>query len=114
MREPSQYEAPSCETIGGDFWFPETIPGKKESSVEDTKLAVSICNRCPHRRECAEWGISKRILWYLGWSYFKRTPEDQRSTRHYIESGEGHCLIFPALGVVCLLKPHHYLMYGMG
>jgi hypothetical protein len=43
MREPSQYEAPSCETIGGDFWFPETIPGKKESSVEDTK--------------CAEWGV---------------------------------------------------------
>jgi len=66
MREPSQYEAPSCETIGGDFWFPETIPGKKESAVEDTKLAISICNRCPHRRECAEWGIHKEYFGIWG------------------------------------------------
>jgi hypothetical protein len=66
MREPSQYEAPSCETIGGDFWFPETIPGRKESAIEDTKYAVSICNRCPHKRECAEWGIKKEYFGIWG------------------------------------------------
>ena len=57
MREPSQYEAPSCATIGGDFWFPDVSMGNKEVSVEDTKFAISICKRCPHKRECAEWGI---------------------------------------------------------
>jgi hypothetical protein len=45
MREPSHYEAPSCATIGGDFWFPDVTLGKKEVSVEDTKFAIGICNR---------------------------------------------------------------------
>jgi len=57
MREPSEYEAPSCATIGGDFWFPEsTLEG---GSTADSFYAKSICNRCPHKRECAEWGIYK-------------------------------------------------------
>lgn len=57
MREPSEYEAPSCATIGGDFWFPE----KEEGAVSyvDGQYAKSICRRCPHKRECAEWGIRK-------------------------------------------------------
>ena len=59
MREPSHYEAPSCATIGGDFWFPDVSTGNEEVSVDDTKFAIGICNRCPHRRECAEWGITK-------------------------------------------------------
>jgi len=66
MREPSQYEAPSCATIGGDFWFPEVITGKKEVSVEDTRFAINICNRCPHRSECAEWGIAKEYFGIWG------------------------------------------------
>jgi hypothetical protein len=66
MREPSHYEAPSCATIGGDFWFPDVTLGKKEVSVEDTKFAVGICNRCPHRRECAEWGITKEYFGIWG------------------------------------------------
>lgn len=66
MQEPSQYEAPSCETIGGDFWFPETASGKKESSIEETKYAISICNRCPHQRDCAEWGITKEYYGIWG------------------------------------------------
>jgi hypothetical protein len=57
MREPSQYEAPSCATIGGDFWFPDKELGTE--SVTDGKYAKSICRGCPHRRECAEWGIAK-------------------------------------------------------
>ena len=57
MREPSQYEAPSCATVGGDFWFPEIVQGKM--SYVDGQYAKSICRGCPHRRECAEWGILK-------------------------------------------------------
>ena len=64
MREPSRYEAPSCETIGGDFWFPDTKVDI--NAVEDTKYAVSICNRCPHKRECAEWGINKEYFGIWG------------------------------------------------
>ena len=57
MREPSQYEAPSCATIGGDFWFPDKELGTV--STTDGQYAKSICRGCPHRRECAEWGIHK-------------------------------------------------------
>jgi len=64
VREPSQYEAPSCETVGGDFWFPDAKIDIK--SIEDTKYAVSICNRCPHQRECAEWGIKKEYFGIWG------------------------------------------------
>jgi len=55
MREPSQYEAPSCATVGGDYWFPEKESGGIGQA--EAKLAKSICHSCPHKVECAEWGI---------------------------------------------------------
>ena len=64
MREPSAYGAPSCATIGGDFWFPDTQVDV--NAVEDTAMAKSICNRCPHKRECAEWGIYKEYFGIWG------------------------------------------------
>ena len=57
MREPRFYENPACATVGGDFWFPEKSDGTS-NSVE-MLMAKSICNRCPHRIECAEWGVEK-------------------------------------------------------
>lgn len=57
MREPRFYEDPSCASVGGDFWFPEKSDGSS-NSVE-MLLAKSICGRCPHKVECAEWGVKK-------------------------------------------------------
>jgi hypothetical protein len=81
MREPSQYEAPSCESVGGDFWFPDAKIDAK--SIEDTKYAVSICNRCPHRRECAEWGIKKEYFGIWGGLTLRQRQKirDQRGIR---------------------------------
>jgi hypothetical protein len=81
MREPSQYEAPSCESVGGDFWFPDAKIDLK--SIEDTKYAVSICNRCPHRRECAEWGIKKEYFGIWGGLTLRQRQKirDQRGIR---------------------------------
>jgi hypothetical protein len=81
MREPSQYEAPSCESVGGDFWFPDAKIDIK--SIEDTKYAVSICNRCPHRRECAEWGIKKEYFGIWGGLTLRQRQKirDQRGIR---------------------------------
>ena len=52
----------------GDEWLfegPGTYIPRKEVSVEDTRFAINICNRCPHRSECAEWGIAKEyfVIW---------------------------------------------------
>lgn len=56
LRRPERFESPSCATVGGDFWFPESGDG---GSVADAAYAKSICAGCPHRKECAEWGIYK-------------------------------------------------------
>ena len=57
MREPSEYEAPLCASVGGDFWFPEKETGGSNST--EMVMAKSICRQCPHQTECAEWGIQK-------------------------------------------------------
>ena len=59
MREPRSYEAPSCASVGGDFWFPDVeIPRTNQS---DAAFAKSICRMCPHQDECAEWGIANEV-----------------------------------------------------
>ena len=57
MREPRFYENPACATVGGDFWFPEKHDGTSNST--EMLMAISICKGCPHRTECAEWGVQK-------------------------------------------------------
>ena len=64
MREPIFYEAPSCATVGGDFWFPDTE--KDSVNQTDAAFAKSICRMCPHRTECAEWGIAKESFGIWG------------------------------------------------
>ena len=55
MREPRFYENPACATVGGDFWFPENDATSRNTT--EVAIAKSICRRCPHKTECAEWGI---------------------------------------------------------
>ena len=57
MREPRFYENPSCAEVGGDFWFPEKADGSM--NTVEMVMAKSICRTCPHKAECAEWGIVK-------------------------------------------------------
>lgn len=59
MREPNQYEAPLCASVGGDFWFPEKATGGSNST--EMVMAKSICRQCSHQAECAEWGIYKEM-----------------------------------------------------
>lgn len=64
MRRPERYESPSCATVGGDLWFPDTKTDV--SAVQDAIMAKKICNRCPHLRECAEWGIKNESFGIWG------------------------------------------------
>jgi len=57
VREPRFYENPVCATVGGDFWFPKNETAG--SNTTEVAIARSICRRCPHQEECAEWGIQK-------------------------------------------------------
>jgi hypothetical protein len=59
MREPRFYENPSCAGVGGDFWFPEKADGSLNTI--EMVMAKTICQSCPHKTECAEWGIAKEV-----------------------------------------------------
>ena len=55
LRRPDEFESPSCATVGGDYWFPELELGGITQA--EARVAKSICHSCPHKVECAEWGI---------------------------------------------------------
>lgn len=62
QRGPQDYEAPSCAQVGGDFWFAEKDVDDSELKViTDYRFAKSICNSCPHKTECAEWGLEHEL-----------------------------------------------------
>ena len=54
MRGPSKFEDPLCQQVSTEMFFPES----SEDRVLVSQLK-SICGRCPHLQECAEWGINK-------------------------------------------------------
>lgn len=56
MREPSEFEAPLCAEVGGDYWFPESSD-TGANAVHNIAYAKKICFTCRHNTECAEWGI---------------------------------------------------------
>ena len=64
MRKPREYENPLCAEVSGDFWFPDTQADI--NAVQDATAAKSICRRCSHRTECAEWGIRKEYYGIWG------------------------------------------------
>lgn len=55
MRDPRRYESPLCATVGVESFYPEDLIG--EGKFETVIAAKSVCNRCQHITECAEWAL---------------------------------------------------------
>jgi hypothetical protein len=55
MRVPF-FKNPSCAEVGTEVFFPDINDPNHRAH---TKIAISICNRCPFQTECAEWGITR-------------------------------------------------------
>ena len=78
MREPREYETPLCAEIGGDFWFPER-DDPDHRKLLDPSYAKSICGRCVHKVECAQWGIdNERFGIWGGLTEFERNQLRKR------------------------------------
>jgi WhiB family redox-sensing transcriptional regulator len=75
MREPRFFENPACAEVGGDFWFPERTDGSM--NTVEMVMAKSICRTCPHKAECAEWGIHNERFGIWG----GLTQKDRRPIR---------------------------------
>jgi hypothetical protein len=59
VRQPHDYETPSCREIGDpDYWVEETS--------ENIRIAKRICATCDHLVECAEYGIRNEVIGVWG------------------------------------------------
>jgi len=85
MREPNQFEAPSCAEVGGDFWFPERDNG---SNTTEMLFAKSICRSCPHQSECAEWGIRNEVHGIWGGLVSRELRKIRRQRGITLQGGE--------------------------
>jgi hypothetical protein len=88
MREPRFYESPLCAEVSGDFWFPDTKTDV--NAVKDSAAAKSICNRCSHKTECAEWGIRKEYYGIWGGLTLRERQviRSQKGIRIHQEEGD--------------------------
>jgi WhiB family transcriptional regulator, redox-sensing transcriptional regulator len=86
VREPRFYENPACATVGGDFWFPENDATSRNTT--EVAIAKSICRRCPHKTECAEWGIQNENFGIWGGLNEGQRRLVRRQRRIIIKGGE--------------------------
>jgi WhiB family redox-sensing transcriptional regulator len=60
MKKPWDFEEPSCAEVGVSLFF-QPDPDDPEQSVfadRNYEYARKVCSTCPHKIECAEWGIA--------------------------------------------------------
>lgn len=84
LRHPSSYEEPLCAEVGLSFFFLEDDDeelANSEAANPSYAAGVSICGKCSHRYECAEWGI-KHEKWGL-WGGL--TPHDRIKIRRKLK-----------------------------
>lgn len=55
MREPWNFEDPRCREIGSELFFAERSSGLTTVYAEHAR---TICGKCIHKSDCAEWGIN--------------------------------------------------------
>ena len=62
IKHPKTFDAPLCAEVGTTFFYiddddDETI--NPEAANLSYQFAVSICSKCVHISDCAEWGVRK-------------------------------------------------------
>lgn len=80
LTDPRDFEKPLCAEVGFSFFY---LDDKDDDTIEDASsnpsyaLALSICEKCKHISECAEWGVYKEK--YGVWGGL--TPYDRMKIR---------------------------------
>jgi len=86
MREPKDFNAPSCAQVGGDFWYAEKDADSDDLNViSDYRFAKSVCDSCIHKSDCAEWGILNEEHGMWGGLTPRQRREIRRQRRIYIK-----------------------------
>ena len=65
-RGPWEFEKPLCAEVGVEIFYTDDKDEKKVDSMSTYAMANSICKKCPHRNECAEWAIKHELFGFWG------------------------------------------------
>ena len=69
MRGPWDFEDPRCKGIDTEIYYPPEAEHPREMDY-----IKSICGKCIHQEECAEWGIkNERFGIWGGLTQWQRT-----------------------------------------
>jgi WhiB family redox-sensing transcriptional regulator len=78
LREPWNYESPACAEVGTILFFaPDKDDPMGKIEKEFYRYARQVCATCPHKAECAEWGLENEE--YGVWGGL--TPLQRRALR---------------------------------
>lgn len=62
--EPWNFEQPLCAEVGLEIFYlkdRDELAPAEGNSIGDYALAKSICHRCDHLTQCAEWGLENEF-----------------------------------------------------
>ena len=65
-RGPWEFEEPLCAEVGVEIFYTDDKDEKKVESMSTYAMANSICKKCPHKNECAEWDIKHELFGFWG------------------------------------------------
>ena len=65
-RGPWEFEEPLCAEVGVEIFYTDDKDEKTVESMSTYAMANSICKKCPHKNECAEWAIKHELFGFWG------------------------------------------------
>jgi hypothetical protein len=75
--QPWNFTNALCSEIGTEMFFVEDRDEQDLTSLSDYKVAISICRKCEHISDCAEWGIKHEGFGIWG----GLTPKQRKTIR---------------------------------
>ena len=76
-RGPWEFEEPLCSEVGVDMFYTDDRDDMRVDSMSIYTMANSICRKCVHIGECAEWAIKNELFGFWG----GLTPKDRANIR---------------------------------
>ena len=78
IKEPWQFTEPACASVDVTIFFAKDKDEPEETvDLSDYQYAKKVCSTCPHKIECAEWGIQNETHGVWG----GLTPRERQKIR---------------------------------
>ena len=76
-RGPWEFEEPLCAEVGVEIFYTDDKDDMRVDSMSTYAMASSICRKCVHIGEFAEWAIKNELFGFWG----GLTPKDRTNIR---------------------------------